>query len=410
MDDVLNGNNSLKSHEENTGLVYRTVPATVPFTAGHSYKVEFKYQTNIAGQWQWVTGSDTLSGGTAGGTVASKDLKAEAMAPALDTASYSRTFTAGCGDNWVGLRKTGGANGADFVLDDFTVTDLGAVSGGAACAAVAGPANADLNPGTTNSYTTTFTNNEATDATNVAMSLGTLPDGWTAQVAAKDANLVGTVKPGATATTRWIITTPAAAAGSTTLIHPAASYFNNCGTKTVDSDSNLRVGTQAIVPTSSMTATADSQNLDSGPGEGPVGNVLDGDLGSIWHTQYDPSITGYPHWVQLSFDGEYTVGGFGYQGRQSGGQNGKVKGYTVFTSGDGTTWTQVATGNLADTAAMQTITFAPVQARYVKFQANSAINGQAFAAAAEMRVYGSSPATAAGFAPSPRPADTACTP
>lgn len=406
VDDVLNGNSSLKSHEENTGLVYRTVPATVPFTAGHSYKVSFKYQTNVAGQWQWVTGADTVSGGT----VTSKDLKDEAMAPALDTATYSRTFTAGCGDNWVGLRKTGAANGADFVLDDFTVTDLGAVSGGASCAAVAGPANADLNPGTTNSYVTTFTNNEATDATNVAMSLGALPAGWTAQVAVKDGNVAGTVKPGATAKTTWIITTPAGAAGTSAVIHPSATYFNNCTTKTVDSDSNLSVSGQAMVPASSMTATADSENLDSGPGEGPVANVLDGDLGSIWHTQYDPTVTNYPHWVQLDLHGEYTVSGFGYQGRQSGGQNGKVKGYTVFTSEDGTTWTQVATGNLVDTTAMQNVSFAPVAAKFVKFQADSALNGLQFAAAAEMRVYGTGGTAATGFAPAPRPADTACTP
>ncbi|WP_125609845.1 endo-alpha-N-acetylgalactosaminidase family protein [Specibacter cremeus] len=406
VDDVLDGNNSLKSHEENTGLVYRTVPATIPFTAGHSYAVSFKYQTNIAGQWQWVTGADTVSGGT----VTSRDLKDEAMAPALNTATYSRTFTAGCGDNWVGLRKTGAANGADFVIDDFTVTDLGVVTGGAACASVAGPANADLNPGTTNSFVTTFTNNEATEATNVAMSLGTLPAGWSAQVAAKDGNLAGTVKPGATAKTTWIITTPAGAAGTTTVIHPAATYFNNCATKTVDSDSNLAVSSQAMVPTSAMTATADSENLDSGPGEGPAANVLDGDPSTIWHTQYDPTITNYPHWLQLNLNSTYTVNGFGYQGRQSGGQNGKVKGYTIFTSMDGTTWTQVATGNLVDTTAMQNITFPAVQAKFVKFQANSAINGLQFAAAAEMRVYGTGGTALAGFDPSPRPADTACTP
>ncbi|RAN78113.1 hypothetical protein B5P43_17575 [Bacillus sp. SRB_336] len=406
VDDVLNGNHSLKAHEENTGLVYRTVPATVPFTAGHSYTVSFKYQTNVAGQWQWVTGADTVSGGT----VTSKDLKDEALAPALDTATYSRTFTAGCGDNWVGLRKTGAANGADFVLDDFTVTDLGAVSGGASCAAVAGPANADLNPGTGSSFVTTFTNNESTKATNVAMSLGTLPAGWTAQVAVKDGNLAGTVKPGATATTTWIITTPAGAAGTTALIHPAATYFNNCSTKTVDSDSNLAVGSKAMVPTSSMTASADSANLTSGPAEGPAANVLDGDGGTIWHTQYDPTVTNYPHWLQLDLDGQYTVNGFGYQGRQSGGQNGKVKDYTIFTSMDGSAWTQVAAGSLVDATAMQNITFPAVAAKFVKFQANNALNGQPFAAAAEMRVYGTGGTALAGFDPAPRPADTACTP
>ncbi|WP_460358203.1 hypothetical protein [Actinoallomurus acanthiterrae] len=63
MDDVIDGHHSLKAHEENTGLAYRTVPATVPFIAGHKYTVSFKYQTNLDGQWAWVTGADTVGDG-----------------------------------------------------------------------------------------------------------------------------------------------------------------------------------------------------------------------------------------------------------------------------------------------------------------------------------------------------------
>jgi endo-alpha-N-acetylgalactosaminidase len=121
VDDVLDGSHSLKAHEENTGLVYRTVPATVPFVAGHRYAISFRYQTNVDGQWAWVTGADTVGGGT----VASKDVTRDVLAPALDTATYSKEITAGCGDTWVGLRKLGGAAGTDFVLDDFRVPDLG---------------------------------------------------------------------------------------------------------------------------------------------------------------------------------------------------------------------------------------------------------------------------------------------
>ncbi|WP_426997466.1 endo-alpha-N-acetylgalactosaminidase family protein [Pseudarthrobacter sp. N5] len=406
VDDVIAGNHSLKSHEENTGLVYRTIPATAPFTAGHSYKVAFKYQTNIAGQWQWVTGADTVGGGT----TISKDLTSEALTPALTTAAYAKTFTAGCGDNWVGLRKTGAATGADFMIDDFTVTDMGAATGGASCATVTAPGNADLSPGTTNSYVTSFTNNETTDASNVALSPGTLPSGWSAQVSTKDGNLFATVKPGATVSTRWILTTPPDSAGTNYVLHPSGTYFNDCATKTVSADSNISVGTSVVVATASMTATADSENLPTGPVEGPVSNVLDGDPGTLWVSDYTNALVPYPHWVQLKLDGDYTINGFGYQGRQSGGQNGKVKDYTVFTSEDGSTWTQAASGSLADSTAIQMIGFTPVTARYVKFQANSSLNGQPFAAAAEMRVYGSSVAPVTGFDPTPRPRDTACTP
>ena len=406
VDDVLAGNHSLKSHEENTGLVYRTVPATVPFVAGHSYKVSFDYQSNVAGQWKWVVGADRVGGGQ----VTSKDVTDHAIEPSLDTRTFTDTFTAGCGDAWVGLRKTGGANGTDFVVDNLTITDLGPASGGATCASVEAPATSELSPGTANQVVTTFTNNEDTDATNVALSLGPLPAGWKVEVARPDGNLFATVKPGQSVSTTWLVTPPAEAKGTSVDLRPTGTYFNQCVTKSAATSTTFVVATRAMVPTGSMTATADSQEQYAGPSEGPVENVLDGDLGTIWHTQYNPTVTPYPHWVQLDLHGTYTVDGFGYQDRQSGGPNGRVKDYKVFVSTDGATWTQVASGSLVDQPAMQVVDFSPVQAKYVKFEAENALNGQPFAAAAEMRVYGSSSASASGYPPAPRPADTACTP
>ncbi|WP_460938453.1 discoidin domain-containing protein [Phycicoccus ginsengisoli] len=405
-DDVVSGNHSLKSHEENSGLVYRTVPATVPFVAGHSYTVRFRYQNSLASQFAWVTGADTV----AGGAVRSKDLTVEPMPQALDTASYDRTFTAGCGDAWVGLRRTGSSGGADFVLDDFTVTDHGPAAGGAACGTVSAPASASLSPGTANRYTTSFTNNDSERVTNVAMSLGALPDGWTVQVAEQGGNLFAGVDPGQTVRTTWLLTPPAAAAGTSADLRPTATYFHRCTTKSVSTSSTLTVATRAMVPTESMTATADSEEKNAGPSEGPVANVLDGDLGTIWHTQYDPTVTDYPHWVRLALDATSTVDGFGYQDRQGGGPNGRVKDYTVSVSQDGASWTRVASGTLKDVPEVQVVSFPAVQARYVRFDALNALNGQPFAAAAEMRVYGTSPTPVTGWAPAPRPDDTACTP
>ena len=406
VDDVLAGNHSLKSHEENTGLVYRTVPATVPFVAGHSYRVSFDYQSNVAGQWRWVVGADRMSGGA----VSAKDIAAQAIEPSLATTRFSDTFTAGCGDAWVGLRKTGGANGTDFVMDNLTITDLGPTSGGATCAGVEAPVTAELSPGTANQVVTTFTNNEDTDATNVALSLGALPDGWKVEVADQDGNLFATVEPGQSVSTTWLVTPPVEAKGTSLDLVPTGTYLNQCATKTARTSTTFVVTGRAMVPTGAMTATADSQEQYAGPSEGPVANALDGDPGTIWHTQYNPTVTQYPHWVQLDLHGTYSVDGFGYQDRQSGGPNGRVKDYKVFVSQDGTTWSQVAAGALVDQPAMQVVDFSAVQAKFVKFEADNALNGQPFAAAAEMRVYGSSTASAVGYPPAPRPADTGCTP
>lgn len=404
VDDVLTGLHSLKAHEENTGLVYRTVPATVPFVAGHKYRVSFEYQTNLDGQWAWVTGADTVGGGT----VSSADVNRDALAPALDTTHYAADIVAGCGDTWVGLRKLAGANGADFVLDDFRVEDLGEEAGGASCGSVTAPASTDLSPGVAGTLVTTFTNNELTTATNVGVELRGLPDGWTAQVAKKDGNLFGSVAAGKSVTTTWLVTPPASAAGSGATFTVGATYANDCVEKTVSGQVKTTVSDRPMLSPGSMTATADSENLSSGAGEGPVGNVLDGDIDTIWHTDYTNSAAPYPHWVTLALAGPSTVDGFGYLGRQSGGQNGRVKGYEVAVSDDGATWTTVASGALVDSPAIQVASFTPVTASFVRFTATSALNGQPFAAAAEMRVYGTAADLPTGYAPGTRPADAPC--
>ncbi|GGP87756.1 endo-alpha-N-acetylgalactosaminidase family protein [Streptosporangium pseudovulgare] len=399
VDDVIGGGHSLKAHEENTGLVYRTIPATVPFTAGHRYAISFKYQTNIDGQWAWVTGADTVGDGT----VVSKDITRDAIAPALDTATYAKEIVAGCGDTWVGLRKLGGAAGADFVIDDFGVTDLGEVDGGAACANVTTPAGADLSAGVPSEYVTTFTNNEQTDIANVGLRFDGLPAGWTVQVEERNGNLFDTVKAGATVRTTWILTPPASAAGTSATWKVTAVYADAGVTKTASADARATVATTPVLAPSSMTATADSENLSSGPAEGPVSNVLDGEPGTIWHTDYTDSNAPYPHWVTLRLGGEAEVNGFGYLGRQSGGQNGRVAGYEIAVSDDGTNWKTVAKGTLVDSPQTQKVSFDPVRASHVRFTALNALNGQPFAAAAEMRVYGTPADLPTGYPPADRP-------
>ncbi|MFH9331912.1 hypothetical protein ACH4KU_23370 [Streptomyces althioticus] len=91
VDDVLAGRHSLRS--QNTGLVYRTVPATVPFEEGRCYAVSFTYQTNIAGQWAWVTGADRVGDGRA----VPRQIRREDLESALDTRTHTHEFSRGAG-------------------------------------------------------------------------------------------------------------------------------------------------------------------------------------------------------------------------------------------------------------------------------------------------------------------------
>ncbi|OZM70958.1 hypothetical protein CFN78_22665 [Amycolatopsis antarctica] len=124
VDDTLAGDWSLKSHEENNGLVYRTVPQTVRFEPGHRYRVEFDHQNGIAGQYAWITGNDK---GTA-----STELRATPLPEQRGTARFTEEFTAAAdGESWVGLRKLDAGEiplQSDLIMDNFTVVDLGPAS------------------------------------------------------------------------------------------------------------------------------------------------------------------------------------------------------------------------------------------------------------------------------------------
>ncbi|MFE1500532.1 NEW3 domain-containing protein, partial [Streptomyces albidoflavus] len=199
IDDVIGGAESLKSHDENSGLVYRTAPWTVPMKDGHSYRVEYAYQSSHAGAYEWVTGYDRPNG-------TSVETRRTPLGLQRTDGRFSETVTAGCGDTWTGLRKRGDApDGADFVLDAFTVTDLGPAAERAACGTLTVTAPDTLEPGRPNQVTATFGNDETTDVTGARVALA-LPEGWTAQPSAPVS--LGTVAAGGKATATWQVTPP----------------------------------------------------------------------------------------------------------------------------------------------------------------------------------------------------------
>ncbi|MFI9049818.1 endo-alpha-N-acetylgalactosaminidase family protein [Streptomyces sp. NPDC053427] len=116
VDDVIDGGESLKSRGENTGLVYRTVPGTVRFTAGRRYRIAFRYENEKAGQYAWITAVDAPT---------ARELSRTPLPAATRPTTHTYEFTApGDGDAWVGLRKTGDDGKAEFVLDSFEVRQL----------------------------------------------------------------------------------------------------------------------------------------------------------------------------------------------------------------------------------------------------------------------------------------------
>ncbi|MFJ9807028.1 endo-alpha-N-acetylgalactosaminidase family protein [Streptomyces sp. NPDC101158] len=205
VDDVLDGAESLKSHDENAGLVYRTAPWTVPMEDGHRYRVEYAYQSSHAGAYEWVTGYDRTHG-----QGAPVETRRTPLGQQRTTGHFAETVTAGCGDTWTGLRKRADApDGADFVLDRFTVTDLGPAPEGAACGTLAVTAPETLEPGRATTVTATFGNDEAAAVPGATATLA-LPEGWTAEPAAPVT--LDPVAAGGTGTAGWRVTPPVDAA------------------------------------------------------------------------------------------------------------------------------------------------------------------------------------------------------
>ncbi|MDI3389786.1 endo-alpha-N-acetylgalactosaminidase family protein [Streptomyces sp. B-S-A8] len=116
IDDVIDGSESLKSRGENKGLVYRTVPHTVRFTAGRRYRVAFRYENEKAGQYAWITAVDEPG---------ARELSREPLAVATEPTVQAYEFTAPAdGEAWVGLRKVGEDGKAEFVMDGFEVREV----------------------------------------------------------------------------------------------------------------------------------------------------------------------------------------------------------------------------------------------------------------------------------------------
>ncbi|MFC0622980.1 endo-alpha-N-acetylgalactosaminidase family protein [Kribbella deserti] len=378
VDDVITGDWSLKSHEENAGLVYRTAPWTVGFTPGHKYRVSFAHENGRAGQYTWVHGVDRV----VDGKPKSIEVNATPMPEQRTPKTFSQEFVAGCGgDYWVGLRKlSSGGDQADFILDDFTVTDLGPSTEAPSCTtlSLSGPDLNNLVPGEAGTVVSTFTNNDITPATNVELGL-TAPTDWTVTPTGPATH--ATVAPGAKVTTTWTITPPATTAAGR---YPLVATSNKGPAFTIDA-TVLPPGT---IPQSRIKVV-DVSSDDPGT-DGPASAALDGNPSTLWHTAWSavPTPATYPHHITLDLGTTYQVDGFGYLPRQTG-TNGMFKGYELYVSTDGQNWgTPVKTGEFPNSRELQRLTFPAKPGRYLKFVGTSSLNGAPFGAAAELTPHG----------------------
>ncbi|MBR0068614.1 MAG: discoidin domain-containing protein [Kiritimatiellae bacterium] len=139
---------------------------------------------------------------------------------------------------------------------------------------------------------------------------------------------------------------------------------------------DVRTG-EDIVPTIVACTSAE-------PGEGDADHLVDGDLSTIWHSQYGVTLTKYPHSVTVDLGRVAKAKGVTIWQRQNG-PNGNVKGFRFEVSQDGKTWREVVKGELKATTAAQTFGFSG-DVRFWRFTGLAEHNGREFASLAEIRI------------------------
>ena len=141
---------------------------------------------------------------------------------------------------------------------------------------------------------------------------------------------------------------------------------------------DVRTG-EDIVPTVVACTSAE-------PGEGDADHLVDGDLSTIWHSQYGVTLTKYPHAVTVDLGRTVNAKSVSIWQRQNG-PNGNVKDFKFEVSADGKQWREVIASQLKPGAAEQKFAFAaPSPVRFWRFTGLNEHNGREFASLAEIRV------------------------
>jgi hypothetical protein len=123
---------------------------------------------------------------------------------------------------------------------------------------------------------------------------------------------------------------------------------------------------------------------------GAAVNAFDGDVNTIWHTEWSANNPPPPHEIQIDLGASYEVDGFRYLPRQDGGINGTIADYEFYVSENTANWgAPVAAGTFANNTSEKEVSFVPKTGRFVRFRALSEVNENPWTSVGEINVLGS---------------------
>lgn len=201
----------------------------------------------------------------------------------------------------------------------------------------------------------------------------------------ENVQLEAALNNGSTATVTWKSSDEAVATvngGKITAVKPGKTTITATTSNGLTAAVELTVTTDPNpskeIAQSGIKATTDSAY--GGTSEGPASNVLDGNMGTIWHSNYAPKDK-LPVYIELDLGAEYSVNKIEYVPR-SGGGNGTITKYNLYIDGE----LVIENGTWELSEDVKEITFdTPVKATKIKLEVLEGKGG--FASAAEIRVY-----------------------
>jgi len=171
----------------------------------------------------------------------------------------------------------------------------------------------------------------------------------------------------------------AAAAAFTTLAAAAEETTTNKTTAVL---------VEQVAATNKITLKVIKVDSEETAGEdGKGANAVDGNVNTIWHTQWQDANPEHPHEIIIELMPPATIKGFNYLPRQDEEENGTIKDYEFYVSDDGKEFGQpVKKGSFESGKEKKTVAFDPKKCRFIKLKALSEINGGAWTSAAEIGV------------------------
>lgn len=121
--------------------------------------------------------------------------------------------------------------------------------------------------------------------------------------------------------------------------------------------------------------------------DGAATNVFDGNLNTIWHSEWSNTQVAHPHEIIISLDTAVGISGFAYSPRISG-TNGIITDCKIFVSNDNVVWNEVADIVWDGDQSVKYASFAVNSlASYVKIESLADMNGGSFSSGAEINLY-----------------------